>query len=123
MVWSDYHNGIQCKEIIAAEIFLDKKKGTVQRSTKWAQVADSLSAIKELPEGVCPFRVDKRAVRDRYTLLADRLRRTLKREVGASGISPEMTQTEEGLEFLIQKEDAADEIQKLGRDCEKRCLS
>ena len=55
------------------------------------------------------FKVDNRAVRERYALLADKLRRKLKEEKKASGIDTDMTETESALEELIEKEDAAEE--------------
>ena len=51
-------------------------------------------------------------MRDRYNLLADRLREKFKREARASGIATEMSECEQALEFLIEKEDAAGEILK-----------
>ena len=106
MVWTEDHDVLLCREVIAAEPF-EAKKGTVQRSTKWAQVASSLSEVQR-PH----FKVDKRSVRDRYNLLADRLRQKFKREAKASGIATEMSEAEQALEFLIEKEDAAEEHQK-----------
>ena len=42
--------------------FTDIKKGTTQRSAKWAAIAEALVAVKDID---VRFRVDKRAVRDR----------------------------------------------------------
>ena len=46
----------------------------------------------------------------RYNLLADRMRLKIKNEEKASGISPTRSELEEALEYLIEKEDASDEI-------------
>lgn len=53
-----------------------------------------------------------RSVRDRYNLLSDRLRLKLKREAKESGISPEMTETEQALEFIIEHEDSTEQAHK-----------
>ena len=42
--------------------FTDIRKGTTQRSAKWAAIAEALVAVKDID---VRFRVDKRAVRDR----------------------------------------------------------
>ena len=43
-----------------------------------------------------------RSATDRYNLLSDRLRLKLRREAKKSGISPEMTEIEQALEFIIE---------------------
>ena len=48
----------------------------------------------------------------RYNLLAERMRTKIKTEEKASGISPTRSEVEEALEYLIEKEDASDEIHK-----------
>ena len=48
----------------------------------------------------------------RYNLLAERMRIKIKNEEKASGISPTRSEVEEALEYLIEKEDASDEIHK-----------
>ena len=49
---------------------------------------------------------------DRHNLLAERMRIKIKDEQKASGISPTRSEVEEALEYLIEKEDASDEIHK-----------
>ena len=56
------------------------------------------------------FKIDNRAVRDRYNFLSTKLRRKLKRDEKASGIAVEMSEVERALEELIEKEDAAEEL-------------
>ena len=60
------------------------------------------------------FKVDSRAVRDRYNLLSQKLRKKLKDEEKASGIDTEMSESETALEEIIEKEDASQQTQ----DCE-----
>ncbi|PFX13781.1 hypothetical protein AWC38_SpisGene22109 [Stylophora pistillata] len=109
MVWTEKHDMLLCREIITADLFTDIKKGTARRSAKWAAIAEALVAVKDID---VPFRVDKRAVRDRYNLLAERMRIKIKNEEKASSISPTRSEVEEALEYLIEKEDAFDEIHK-----------
>ena len=73
------------------------------RGTKWEEVAENVNKIKQIY-----FKVDKRAVRDRYNLLAKELRKKLKREKKESGVETDMTEVEMALEELIEKEDAAE---------------
>ena len=101
MVWSEKHEML-CREIIGVDVFNGTKKGTQKRSAKWSQVVENLSSVQGMH-----FKVDNRAVRDRYNLLSMNLRRKVKREVKKSGIEVEMTETEKALEILIEKEDAA----------------
>lgn len=109
MVWTEQHDYCLCREIIAADPFTDTKKGTVLRSSKWSEVASELSNIKDISS---PFRVDKRSVRDRYNLIAERFRRKMKAEEKASGIDTELTEVEEALQLITEKEDASEEMQK-----------
>ncbi len=61
------HDEMLCREIVGVDVFSGTKKGTVKRSAKWAEVVDNLENVKELH-----FKVDNRAVRDRYNLLKKR---------------------------------------------------
>ena len=49
---------------------------------------------------------------DRHNLLAERMRIKIKDEEKGSGISPTRSEVEEALEYVIEKEDASDEIHK-----------
>ena len=60
-MWTEKHDILLCREIIT-DPFTDIKKGTTQRSAKWAAIAEALVAVKDID---VPFRVDKRAVRER----------------------------------------------------------
>ena len=68
MYWTEEHDRLMCREILAVDPFTGTKKGTVQRGAKWKIIADHLLDILE-PK----FKVDLRAVRDRYQLLAQKL--------------------------------------------------
>ena len=57
--------------------------------------------------------MDQRAVRERYKLLSNKLRRKLNDEMKASGIGTDMSEVEDMVEELIQLEDASLEQQRL----------
>ena len=105
MFWTEEHDKLMCREILAVDPFSGTKKGTVQRGSKW-KVIENLMAT-ETPT----FKVDTRSVRDRYNLLSQKLRKKLKEEEKASGIDTEMSEVETALEEIIEKEDASEEAQ------------
>ncbi|KAL9971119.1 hypothetical protein ACROYT_G023606 [Oculina patagonica] len=108
MAWTTSHDQMLCREILVTDPFTGTRKSTVARGTKWEEVADNLNKIKEIY-----FKVDKRAVRDRYNLLSRELRKKLNREEKESGIETDMTEVEMALEELIEKEDAAETEQRV----------
>lgn len=107
MVWSALHDEMLQREILVVDPFTGTKKSTVARGTKWEEVAQNLNKIQEVY-----FKVDKRAVRDRYNLSKE-LRTKLKTEERESGIKTDMTEVEVALEELIEKEDAAETEQRV----------
>ena len=108
MVWSTDHDEMLCREILVIDPFTGTRKSTVARGTKWEEVAKNLNKIKQIY-----FKLDKRAVRDRYNLLSKELRKKLKREKKESGVETDMTEVEMALEELIEKEDAAETGQRV----------
>ena len=104
MVWTEVHDELLCREILGVNVFTGTKKGTTKRSATWAEVVENLSNVEAVR-----FKVDNRAVRDRYNLLSCNLRRKLKKEVKESGITVEMSGVERALEALIEKEDASED--------------
>ena len=108
MTWSTVHDEMLCREKLVVDPFTGTKKGTVARGTRWEEVAENLNKIQQIY-----FKVDKRAVRDRYNLLSKELRNKLKREEKESGIETDMTEVEMALEELIEKEDAAETEQRV----------
>ena len=110
MVWTEVHDELLCREILCVDVFAGTKKGTTKRSAKWAEVVENLCNVE-----VVHFKVDNRAVRDRYNLLSCYLRCKLKKEVKESGITVEMSEVERALEALIEKEDASEELRQQGK--------
>ena len=96
-------------------MFAGTEKSTVTRGARWEKVAENLNIIKELH-----FKIDKRAVRDRYNNnLAKELRKKLQNEEKASGIETGLVNVEKGVEDLIEREDAAETGQKAADDQKK----
>jgi hypothetical protein len=103
MFWTEEHNLMLCREILAVNPFTGTKKGTVQRGAKWKEIVDINLMKIEIPK----FKVDTRAVRDRYTLLSQKVKRKLREEEQASGIDTDMTEVEDALEDILEIEDAS----------------
>ena len=110
MFWTEEHDVILVREMLANSPFAGTKRGTVQRGRKWNEISEHLLQV-EAPK----FKVDQRGVRERYGLLAKAYRRKIREEERsrASGIStPELTEVEQALEDLIVREDEADRDQQ-----------
>ena len=114
MVWTERHDIMLCREVLSLNRF-QFKKSSVQRGNIWFKVAENLASIRELH-----CKVDRRAVRDRYKLLSDKLRKKLRDEAKASGIATEMTEVEVALEDFIEREDAAEAQMKENREATKQ---
>ena len=75
---------------------------------------DNLLEVKSLH-----FKTDNRAIRERYNLISSKFRRKLKKEAKQSGIAPQKSECEQALEFIIEKEDAAEELRNDGLEMKK----
>lgn len=89
------------------------KKSSIQRGQVWNDIAERLVAVDEVR---FKSHLDRRGVRDRYNLLANKLRRKLKDERKASGIETDMSEVEVALEDLIEREDESDKQHKENQD-------
>lgn len=98
MEWTEDHDHSLCQEILALEPF-KAKKGSIARGQIWDQIASNLNSL-EIPR----FKVTKRSVRERYTLLIEKLKKKLKEEEKASGIETDMNDVEKALEEILEKE-------------------
>lgn len=103
MCWTEQHDKRLIGEIALVDPFTGTKKGTVQRGKKWDEITENLCQL-QYPL----FKVEKRGVRDRYNLLSQRYRKKMKEEEKESGVSPELTEIEMGLQSIIEVEDAAE---------------
>lgn len=106
MAWTAEHDEMLCREILVVDPFTGTKKSTVARGTKWEQVAENLNKIQQVY-----FKVDKRAVRDRFNICSKDLRNKLI-EKKESAIETDMPDVERALEDLIEREKAAETDQK-----------
>ena len=77
-IWCGQRNMMRCyvERLSVLMCLMVQKKCTQKRSAKWSQVVENLSSVQGMH-----FKVDNRAVRDRYNLLSMNLRRKVKREV------------------------------------------
>lgn len=100
MEWTDAHDVLMLREMLAGELFTFKK-GTVSRGEEWESIVENLNAI-QTPQ----FRIkDKRAVRDRWQLLSRKYKGKVREEESASGICVEEPEKETLIEELIDKEE------------------
>ena len=98
MEWTGDHDHSLCQEILALEPF-KAKKGSIARGQIWDEIASNLNSL-ENPR----FKVTKRSVRERYTLLIEKLKKKLKEEEKASGIETDINDVEKALEEILEKE-------------------
>ena len=73
MFWTEEHDVILVREMLANSPFAGTKCGTVQRGRKWSKISERLLQV-EAPK----FKVDQRGVRERYGLLAKAYRRKIR---------------------------------------------
>lgn len=114
MEWTDDHDHSLCQEILAREPF-KAKKGSIARGQIWEKIASNLNSLK-IPR----LKVNKRSVREHYTLLIEKLKKKLQEEKKASGIETDMNDVEKALEEILEKE--ADAENSLEVDKKKRIV-
>ena len=85
MTWNDAKDLALVVEVASINPF-EFKKGAKERGKRWTEVAELL-----VLQG---FKVDQRAVRDRYTTLQAKNNKNNNEERKASGIAPEPTATQ-----------------------------
>ena len=110
MEWTEDHDHSLCQEILALEPF-KAKKGSRARGQIWDEIASNLNSL-ENPR----FKVTKRSVRERYTLLIEKLKKKLKEEEKASGIETDMNDVEKALEEILEKEADAENTQQTRKE-------
>ena len=74
MIWNEEKDELLCREIFAVDVFSGTKRTTVARGAKWEKVAENLNKQQDVF-----FKVDKRAVRDRYNNLSRELTKKIKK--------------------------------------------
>ena len=91
------------------------KQRTTLRGQLWQNIADHLNETVEIK-----FKVTKRGVRERYSLLADKFNKKMRKEEAASGIDTEMTELDTLLEEIVAKEEHAEEMHQNTTDENKQ---
>lgn len=103
MKWSEEHDLMLCGEVLLLEPFKHPRQSK-ERGKIWGEIALSLNGISS-PN----FKVSKRSVRDRLTLLLAKYKEKMTKEEQGSGIAcDDETEIEIALSEIIEKEQAAD---------------
>lgn len=113
MEWSDKHDLVLCREVLAMEPYQHPYRSK-ERGDVWNQIAINLNGLDH-PK----FKVNKRSVRDRLTLLITKHKAKIRQEENASGIACEETEVDQALEEIIDKEKLADEKSSEAKKKEK----
>lgn len=103
MEWTEEHDNCLCQEILVLGPF-KYKKGSISRGQIWEKIANNLNGLK-LPR----FKVSKRTVRERYTLLSEKIKAEMRDEEKASGIECDLSEMEKALGEIAEKEAAAED--------------
>ena len=103
MEWTDQHDNCLCQEILVLEPF-KYKKGSISKGQIWETIANNLNGLT-LPR----FKVSKRAVRERYTLLSEKFKAKMRDEEQASGVETDSSEVEKALEEIAEKEAVAED--------------
>ena len=81
MKWSDEHDLMLCREVLLLEPFKHPRQSK-ERGEIWGEIALSLNSISS-PK----FKVSKRSVRDRLTLLLAKYKEKMRKEEQGSGVA------------------------------------
>ena len=101
MVWTKDHDVLLIREILVFRPFTFKF-GSRERGQAWDKIADTLNTVQQVR-----FSVDQRGVRERYAKLEKAYKKKMREEHQASGISPEFTELDQGLETIIEMTESA----------------
>ena len=101
MKWTVEHDLTLCGEVLLQEPF-KHPKNSKERGEVWSNIAVNLNSLKN-PS----FKVSKRSVRDRLTLLQTKYKGKIREEEKASGIDCEETPLVAAIEEILEKEKAA----------------
>ncbi|CAH3184661.1 unnamed protein product [Porites lobata] len=101
MEWTDDHDILLLREMIATEFF-QCKKGSPDRGKIWESIQERLNKLDN-PKFMIK---EKRGVRDRWNLLQAKFKRTQREELQASGIDCELSEKDTLIEELCEREDS-----------------
>ena len=100
MEWTDDHDILLLREMIATELF-QFKKGSPDRGKIWESIHERLNKLDN-PKFIIK---EKRGVRDQWNLLQTKFKRTQREELRASDIDCELSKNDALIEELCEKED------------------
>ena len=103
MEWTEQHDNILCQEILVLEPF-KVEKGSITRGQIWNKITNNLNSLQH-PQ----FRVTKRSVTKRYTLLSEKFRAKMRDEEKASRMDTDLSDIEKALEEIVEKEALVEE--------------
>ena len=113
MEWTELHDLNLCKEVLVVEPW-KRPYRSKERGDLWKDIAANLNASSHLK-----FKVSKRSLRDRLTLLQQKYKAKMRMEEAASRIECEETKLDKTLEEIIEKEKAATDVRSLQDDNKK----
>ena len=76
--------------------------GCRERGQAWDKIAESLNTVQQVK-----FSLDQRGVRERFAKLEKAYKKRMREEHHASGISPDITELDQGLESIIELTESA----------------
>ena len=97
MEWSEKHDILLCREVLVLQPF-EHPYRSKERGEVWPKIAINLNGLKQPT-----FKVSKRSVRDRLTLLQSRFKEKIRRGEGAPGIDCEESELDQALEEILTK--------------------
>ena len=109
MEWTEQHDNCVCQEILVIEPF-KAKKGSIERGQIWDKIENNLNNLAH-PQ----FRVTKRSVRERYTLLSNKFRAKMRDEEKTSGIDTDLSDVEKALEEMAETEAGLKKQRKMAK--------
>ena len=92
---SEKHDVVLCREVLVMEPYQHPYRSK-ERGDVWNQIALNLNGLDH-PK----FKVNKRSVRDRLTLLITKHKAKLRQEENASGIDCDETELDQAIEEII----------------------
>lgn len=113
MEWTDDHDILLLREMIASELF-QFKKGSPDRGKIWESIQERLNKLDN-PKFMIK---EKWGVRDRWNLLQAKFKRAQLEELQASGIDCELSEKDALIEELCEKEDSFSAKDKMSDDKE-----
>ena len=108
MEWTNQHDTLFLREVRASDLY-ETRKGSPERGKLWDEIAARLNSLSH-PK----FVVNKRSLRDRLNLLIAKFKAKNREEERASGVSPELRETDTLLEELSEKEEEAKNKPSIG---------